>query len=362
LIAICAVAWGWTRTSGPANVNGASPTRLSKLEAELEAHRTLELEHLERIHALEAKEMQVGIDKEKGVSDSASALAKLEVADKNVKETASKLAKSKTELDKLQGEAKQARDAAKADVDRLEKYVKHLRDTLSFKETQDADARRAAATEIERLRKESKQYHDALAAKTDLKGGDEKQPAVRAIHEQNNSRRLIFNWPLGEYTVQRGTGGSKVRLSGTLKRLILQGLDGGSLLEATDDFHVEEIRFTGSVVGNSTVKIVAEKANVEMGRIDGRSTVTLRVLGGKVKVDEVVGDSKLLVWTKDFALKNYADGNGTGLNITLNRDGHLSFGELRGSSKLIVQKLDRGDPEMRIDAGKVGPKAVFKKI
>ena len=64
-----------------------------------------------------------------------------------------------------------------------------------------------------------------------------------------------------------------------------------------------------------------------MGTIDANSTVTLRMRAGKVNVDEVDGDSKLLVWTKDFALKNFADGGGTSLHITLNREGHLSFGE-----------------------------------
>jgi outer membrane murein-binding lipoprotein Lpp len=311
LIAIVAVAWGLTHGAGPAEIEGAvGPAKIAKLETDLETYKAREYEQLERVHTLEAELAKIASDKDAARVDSTVANAKLDLTAKDMKEAEAKLAAAKAEIDRLQQEAKQMRDA--------------------------------------------------LAGK-----GDFMQPGVvKEIRNGPNDKTLVLSSPRGDFTIDRLVNGSKIKLSGVVKRLIVQGVDGGSHLDASffGDFKAEEIRFTGPIAGNSIVKIVSAGANVTLGRIDGDSTVTLRVLGGKVSVDEVVGDSKLLVWTKDFALKAFADGGKTGLNVTLTREGHLSFGELRGASKLIVQKFDRGDPDVRIEAGKVGPNAVFKKL
>ncbi len=310
LIAVVAVAWGWTRTAGPAEVEGAvGPVKLAKLETEVETYRAREIELLEKMHALEVRETKKASDSEAALLDAATANAKLDVAAKNLKDSEAKLVAAKAEIDQLQ--------------------------------------------------QQSKQMRDALAGKAEFMPPG----VVREIRNGPNDKTLVVSSPRGDFTVDRIVGGSKVKILGVVKRLIVQGLDGGSMLDTSGaEFKAEEIRFVGPVVGNSTVRIVSAGASVEMGRIDGNSMVTLKVLGGKVTVDEIFGDSKLLVWAKDFALKKFADGGSTGLNVTLTREGHLSFGELRGTSKLIVQKYDRGDPDVRIDAGKVGPNAVFKKL
>ena len=310
LVAMVAIAWSLTHVSGRSDVEDTiGLAKIAKLETELETYRNREFETLERIHTLEGQLAKIASDKEAARVDSTVALAKLDLTAKDMKEAEAKLAAAKTEIDRLQQEAKQMRDA--------------------------------------------------LAGKADFMPPG----IVKEIRNGPNDKTLVLSSPRGDFTLDRIVAGSKVKISGAVKRLIVQGVDGGSYLDAAiGDFKAEEIRFTGPVAGNSIVKIVAAGANVTMGRIDGNSTVTLRVLGGKVSVDEVVGDSKLLVWTKDFSLKAFADGGKTGLNVTLTRDGRLSFGELRGNSKLIVQKYDRGDPDVRIEAGKVGPNAVFKKL
>ena len=230
LIALVAVAWGWTRTAGPAEVESGAPTRFAKMEADLDAHRTRELEHLEKIHALEAKQSEIAVEKDRGLGDSAAVLH----------ETRSR--RQERQGDRIESREIEDRDrpaSGRSEADARDRQGR----CRSSREIRQASARHPVVQGDPGCgREESCRDRDRtpskgveavcatrLAGKFDLKGSDEKKPTVRAIHEANNSRRLIFDWPLGEYTVSRGTNGSKVRLSGTLKRLILQGLDGGSL-------------------------------------------------------------------------------------------------------------------------------------
>jgi hypothetical protein len=308
LVAVVAVAWALTHVSGQSAVDDTiGPAKIAKLEAELDTYRGHEFELVDKVHELEGQLAKIDSDKEAARIDSATALAKLDLTAKDMKEAEAKLIAARTEIDRLQQEAKQMRDA--------------------------------------------------LAGKAEFMPPG----VVKEIRNGPNDKTLVLSSPRADFTLDRLVAGSKVKISGAVKRLIVQGVDNAILDAGVGDFKAEEIRFIGPVV-NATVKIVSPGANVTMGRIDNNSTVTLRVLGGKVSVDEIVGDSKLLVWTKDFTLKAFADGGKTGLNVTLTREGHLSFGELRGASKLIVQKFDRGDPEVRIEAGKIGPNAIFKKL
>ena len=310
IVAVVAIAWSWTRTAGPVEFEGTgSPAKIAKLEADVESYKSRELELLGKLSALESQQTQVAAEKEAALLDSTRAKSQFDVTAKDMKDAEAKLL--------------------------------------------------AARTEIDRLQREAKQMRDALAGKADFMPPG----VVREIRNGPNDKTLVLSSPRGDYTVDRLTAGAKVKISGVVKRLIVQGLDGGSVLDASGgEFKAEEVRFVGPVVGGSSVRIVAAAANVEMGRIDGGSDVIVRVNGGKVKIDEVVGDSKVIAVTKDFSLKDFADGGKTTVTVTLTRDGHASFGELRGTSKLVVQKYDPGDPALRIDAGRVGPNAVFKKL
>jgi hypothetical protein len=308
IVAVVAVAWSLTRTASPVEFEGvAVPAKVAKLEVDVESEKSRELELLGKLNVLESQQTQVAAEKEAALLDASRTKTQLDLTAKELKDAETKLVAAKTEIDRLQGEAKQMRDA--------------------------------------------------LAGKAEFMPPG----VIREIRNGLNDKTLYLSAPRGDYTVDRLVNGSKIKISGAVKRLIVQGLDGGSYLDAVG-LKVEEVRVVGPIVGKSTFKLVCEGANVEMGRIDGMSDVVVRTNGGKVKIDEVVGDSKVIAVTKDFSLKDFADGSKTTVTVTLTRDGHASFGELRGTSKLVVQKYDPGDPALRIDVGRVGPNAIFKKL
>ena len=302
LVAMIAVIWGLTRTPTPAESEGPSPGSVAKLQADLDDYRNRELDLREKINVLEAKQTAVWSDKEAALAGANKAKQEVDTAVKDVKDIESKLF--------------------------------------------------AARAEIDRLQLESKQMRDALAGK-----GDFMQPGVvREIRDGPNNKTLYLSSPRGEYTVDRLIGGMKLKVSGTVKRLIVQGIEGNSTFEATYGLKVEEVR-VGPVLGGSAIRLIAPGAHVEMTRVDGNSDAVVRVTGGKLTIDEVVGDSRVTATTKDFNLRGFADGGTTAaLSVTLTSGGPLTFGELRGKSKLTVLKFDRGDPDVKIDQGKVGGK------
>jgi outer membrane biosynthesis protein TonB len=181
-----------------------------------------------------------------------------------------------------------------------------------------------------------------------------------------------INNPDGEHTVQTLNDGTKLKLKGKVGTLKINGLNGGSVLDA---LHLEakEIIITGGVNGESLLRLNAPQGKVIFrADINGSSLVQVFAPDGVVifgnpdkqpgQGSQINGESQLDIVAREVDLRGPVNGTHTEIDVVLSKGGKLSFHELHGASRLLYSNLDPADPTPTIQAGKIMGAAQFKKV
>ena len=159
--------------------------------------------------------------------------------------------------------------------------------------------------------------------------------------------------------------GSTLVLRGRVKKLVVSGLDGGAVLDCAE-LDAAEVVVVGPVGGGSRLVVRAPNGRVTvLARVDGKSKLTVHAPGASVRFDSpggsVGGGAAVEVVAKEVGLHGRVDGAGTRVGVRLTVEGTLTFAEVDGPARVEYGPADRGGPEPRLIAGRVGPGAVVRK-
>lgn len=235
---------------------------------------------------------------------------------------------------------------------------------------------------------------DAPIAKSDPKVEPKENPKVEPKvpekPEKKDTRPRVLaidnviqlNDPDGEFTVETINGGQTIILSGKVKTLKIAGLNEGSTLDATR-LQSEGIVFLGSVNSASKVLLgtaqtlklrdVNERSLIDgsflsareiqvTGALNGGATLKLHAPDGTIALHGDINDNaQVHLIAKNAEFLGNANGEKTFVELTLTKDGSLRFRRLNGGVRLHYQKAAPTDPEPRVAAGEVGPRAEFRK-
>jgi hypothetical protein len=172
--------------------------------------------------------------------------------------------------------------------------------------------------------------------------------------------------PAGEYAVGKLSGGQRLRLVGTARRLTVEGLADGSLLDATG-LTVQEVIFLGRVADGSTALVRTDGGVLFRSGIDGRSRVAVeaRFVGfvtptTKTKPgSKIDGGAEVTIAARGVFFGGAIDGEGTRVDVTLGPPGGLSFAALDGAARLVYRTSRADDPPPSVSRGTVRGRAVF---
>ncbi len=220
----------------------------------------------------------------------------------------------------------------------------------------------------------------------------------------------VLNRPEGEYELEALDGLDNVTIKGKVRTLIIKGMAGRSILDATElqaekvvivegttgecelkANAVKEIDFRGSAIGASKVTLTCTEGNIRFStkpeagnegskidnsakvkltaknvefhsRIDGGSVVEVNAPQGVVKfpnptTDEVSGSricggAKVNINATEVDFQGWLDG-GAHVRMTLNGSSKLSFKEMRGGAHLFYKKANDSDPEPKVSTGEI---------
>ncbi|HVK16071.1 MAG TPA: hypothetical protein VM533_03920 [Fimbriiglobus sp.] len=201
--------------------------------------------------------------------------------------------------------------------------------------------------------------------------GPEPAPAPRFVPEVALTPRpaatlVRVDRPNGVYAVGKLSGGQRLRLVGTARRLTVEGLADGSLLDATG-LTVQEVIFLGRVADGSTALVRTDGGVLFRAGIDGRSRVAVeaRFVGfvtptmkGKPgsKID---GGAEVTIAAHGVFFGGAIAGDGTRVDVTLGPPGGLSFAVLDGTARLVYRTRGADDPPPSVSRGTVRGNAVF---
>ncbi len=151
----------------------------------------------------------------------------------------------------------------------------------------------------------------------------------------------------GGYRLSGLDGATRVKLSGRIKHLQLEGTDGRAELDATG-LIVDRIDFRGAVDGTSIVKLNAPGGTIEFHRgVGGATKLQINAPGGKVlfhgnNAAKVAGGTQLKIIAQSVDFATGMEG-GSKADITLTDHGTLRCVSLSGGAKLTYRKSAPGD-------------------
>jgi hypothetical protein len=203
--------------------------------------------------------------------------------------------------------------------------------------------------------------------------GPEQAPAPRFAPEPAPPPRpapdvVRVDRPDGLYRLDRLTDGRKVRLVGEAETLVVAGLDGGAVLDASG-LAVRDVLFTGPVGGGSTavVRTAADGGVLFRDGVDGRSRVTIQAgfvafmdpPGKNQPAARVAGGSRVEVTARGAYFGGLITGPGTRVAVTLTAPGRLQFAAVDGAAELVYRTERPSDPPPRVTRGQVRGRGVF---
>ena len=219
---------------------------------------------------------------------------------------------------------------------------------------------------------------------------EKKQPAVKAIVLGNVTK---LSDPDGEYVVKTMQGGQEITLLGKIKKLVIQGVNERSLVDATrldadeivlagdinsgskvllgkartlkirsindqslldaSDLNAQNVVLTGAVNSRSTLKVHAPKGSVEIaGEINDQAKIEIIAPGGNGDA-AVNGGAQLRIVAQSLELRGAVNGPQTFIHLILSKSGSLQFRRLSGGVRLHYSKANASDPAVRVDRGQV---------
>ncbi len=201
---------------------------------------------------------------------------------------------------------------------------------------------------------------------SDLLSTEPEKPAPECGKPAAAARNTIaLDDPAGQYTVPWVRGGTVVKITGKIGTLNVTGADGLATLDASE-LEAKRIFVTGPINGNSTVALSAPSGLVDLKKqVDGNSTLRIEAPGGKVVFDKgtnINGNSHVTITARQVGLPGYLDGPETSVDVTLTGGGQLTYGDLKGASRIHYKKAAAGDPDPVVEGGRIGRRAEVRRI
>lgn len=180
---------------------------------------------------------------------------------------------------------------------------------------------------------------------------------------------LRFDSPDEDLTFPRLADGSHVRLVGKVNRLYVNGVEGGSTLDASG-LTAKVLIISGKIDGGSTLLAHCTGSAVTVkGMIVGRSRVVVEAptayvafvdYSGKEKGPRVGEGSEVTLSARSVAVAGSVAGKGTRFDLTFTPPGTLKFTALEDGALLRYRTEHRADPAPRVTPGKITGGAVLK--
>ena len=174
--------------------------------------------------------------------------------------------------------------------------------------------------------------------------------------------KVRLDAPQGEHTVEAVNSGDRFLVSGKVKTLKITSINGQGAV-ATDKLEAEEVVITGGINGEGNLRLNAPGGSVTfLDSLNGASRVTVNAPGGKVTFGSadksrrgsgsIVGSSHVTIIARDVDFRGVLDG-GARVTVTLTEGGSLRFANIAGGAHLHYRKAKPGDPDPKIERGRV---------
>ncbi len=193
----------------------------------------------------------------------------------------------------------------------------------------------------------------------------ERVPDVQAVAVQapdaEGFELVRLDRPAEAHNLPPLNNGTKIKLVGRVRTLRIEGLNGGSALDASE-LKADEIELTGNVNAGAQVRLNAPGGTVRIPDINGDSWVQIDAPDGKVTVGHVNGQANVTITAKEVEFRESITGPGSRVAVTLSRAGWLKYKEIQGGARVSLKKSSPRDPEPRIEAGKVRDGSEFRRV
>jgi hypothetical protein len=169
--------------------------------------------------------------------------------------------------------------------------------------------------------------------------------------------------PSADYKLDRLGENNRLKLTGRVKRLMIEGLEEGAALDASE-LIVQDIYFHGKVDGGATAVVrSAGGAVLFRDEVTGQSRVA--VLGGTDFVSfastptsykagsQIAGGSKVVIAAKAVHFAAPITGPDTLVEVTLDRGGTMRYAMVDRAARLLYRLAVPGGPPPRIHGGDV---------
>jgi hypothetical protein len=183
---------------------------------------------------------------------------------------------------------------------------------------------------------------------------------------------IKFNRPKGEFRLDQLSDQNHVKLVGRAGKLILDGLDGGATLDASE-LSVDIVSIYGPITGGATLKLKSAECHVTFratSRVDGGSTVSLDLGAGSLTFASppngatirVTGGSRLTVTARTILIGGIVSGPGTQVDLTLFPPGVLKFSGMDAGARMQYRLQNSGDILPKVAPGEVKGEAEFRRV
>lgn len=175
---------------------------------------------------------------------------------------------------------------------------------------------------------------------------------------------IRLNRPEEIYTMERIGEGNTIKLVGKVSKLVVAGVDGGAMLDASE-LDVKTISFNGKIEGNAQIKVQSPNGTINFSKaIGGGARIEAHAPGGSVAFASpgatVSGGAKLKITGKSVWFHTRIDG-GSFVEVIVSKTGGLKFFELAGGSK-IHYRGEKPDDEARITPGRIDDSSECKRL
>lgn len=213
---------------------------------------------------------------------------------------------------------------------------------------------------VRHLEQERKELEPELAEWRAIKDTARKVIPNMPAFPEGATHILALDRPDAEYRISALTTNRVVKVTGKLKTLRVEHISGATL--DASELEVTDIIF-GSGVGNKAkVKLKSNKGTITLPYVDTQAQIDIVAPEGKVDIVWVNNSATVNVTARNITLRDYIDGKDTTINATVTTGGKLRFRELRGLAHLLWKKSLPTDPDVMIEAGKIGPQAEFREL